>query len=366
MGEPIRVLHVITGLSSGGAESFIMNMYRNIDHDKVQFDFLLRSNDNRFADELKDNGSRVYYTASFPKHAVKNALEVKRFFQLHAYDIVHVHGNALLYMTALEEAKRVGVPCRIMHSHNSSMANLKALPIHNFNKKRIHSLATDCFACSDEAGKWMFDSDYRVIHNAVDTQKFRFDEKARNELRAEWSIPKDALVIGHIGRFWNQKNHPFLIKVFKKVQEVNPDAYLVLIGDGGNKTDIEKMVSDLNLDNRVVFAGVRADVHKALSAFDVFAFPSIYEGLSVVVMESQANGLPVICSEATSTEALFSEASVQISLEKGVEVWRDAILAAAGKRYDAESAIIAAGYDICHEAKKLQDFYCCVNKRADL
>lgn len=358
MDDPVRVLHVIAGMGSGGAEAFIMNMYRHMDHEKVQFDFLLRSSENMYEEELRNSGSRIFCTSSFPRHAWRNYREVKQFLSRHKYQIVHVHQNALLYMTALEQAKKAGVPCRIMHSHNTSMAYKQLLPIHLFNKGRIHRLATDCFACSEGAGEWMFGEGYTVIRNAIDIEKFRFDPAARERIRAEFGISGDTFVVGHVGRFWEQKNHVFLVETFLRVLEKKPDAVLFLVGSGGREEEIKKLVQSLSIADRVVFAGVRSDVHLLMSAFDVFAFPSLYEGLGIVAVEAQANGMPAVCSEAVPASALFTQQAKTLSLSAGAEAWCEQLLAFEGKRYDAAETIREAGYDICEEAKKLQDFYC--------
>ena len=358
MDSPVRVLHVIAGMGSGGAESFLMNMCRHMDRDKVQFDFLLRSNENIYTEELESMGCRVYYTASFPRHWLKNFLQTWRIIKQNHYKIIHVHANALLYVFPLMIAKKLGVPCRIMHSHNSSMAYKSALPIHQFFRNRIHRIATHCFACSEQAGEWMFPGQYEIIHNAIEVDKFRFDQTAREKIRAEWNLPADAFVIGHVGRFWEQKNHAFLLSIFSKVLQQKPNAYLVLIGEGGLEQKIRDLACDLGLRDHVLFAGVRKDVNQALSVFDVFAFPSIYEGLGIAVIEAQANGLATVCSDAVPDNAILLNNVKRISLDKGPQFWADTIMKSNTQRVEPGHQLAQAGYDINIEAKKLQDFYC--------
>lgn len=355
--KPVRVLHVLTALSSGGAESFIMNMYRNMDRDKVQFDFLLRSTENVYKEELEKMGSRVYVTAAFPRHFIQNALQTSRFFKELTYDIIHVHANALLYTFALSCAKRNGVKCRIIHSHNSAMAHMRLLPLHNANKKRIHALATDFFACSENAGKWMFDKDFTVVHNAIDLDAFSYDVQKRKKLRAELGIGDQDLVLGHIGRFAAQKNHTFLIDIFAEVAKIRPDAKLILLGDGDLREAMAQKVSQLELSDRVFFMGARKDVADLVNVFDLFVFPSLYEGLGIVALEAQANGLAVICSEAIPDQALFGMANKKRSLQESTAVWAKHILSIDIRRQDLRSKLAEAGYDIRKEAKKLQNFY---------
>lgn len=355
--KPVRVLHVLTGMTTGGAESFIMNMYRNMDRGKVQFDFLLRSAENVYKEELEKMGSRIYVTASFPKHFIQNALQTAGFFRVHRYDIIHVHANALLYTIALSCARRSGVKCRIIHSHNSAMALMWLLPIHNVNKKRIHRLATDFFACSEDAGKWMFDGEFTVVHNAIDLDAFAYDAQKRRYLREELGIGEQDLVIGHVGRFAAQKNHSFLIDIFAEVVKARPESKLVLLGDGELRGAMEDKVRKLNLSDRVLFLGARKDVADLVNVFDLFVFPSLYEGLAIVALEVQANGLPVICSDKVTDQTLFGARKHKLSLDEDVATWAKYILSVDTARQNLRSTLTEAGYDIRKEAQRLQRFY---------
>lgn len=355
--KPVRVLHILTGLSHGGAESFIVNMYRKMDKNKVQFDFLLRSQENVYQEELQSMGSRFYYTASFPRHFIQNALQTTRFFSTHHYDIVHIHANALLYTFALSCAKRYGIKCRIVHSHNSAMAHMWMLPIHCINKKRLPRMATDFFACSDAAGKWMFSEPYSVVHNAIDLDIFTFNSNSRASARAAFGIEPNDLVIGHIGRFVPQKNHAFLVEIFAQIIKSKPSSKLLLIGDGELSVEIQRKVQSLGLQNQVIFAGARKDVSYLINAMDLLVFPSVYEGLGIVAIEAQANGLPIICSEAVPEQVLFSTSSRRLSLHDSAAAWATVVLNTEAKRTDVTPFLIKAGYSAYEEAVKLQDFY---------
>lgn len=355
--KPIRVLHILTGLASGGAESFIMNMYRHIDRSKVQFDFLLRSSDNVYSEELEAMGSKVYVTASFPSHFIKNAIETSRFFKEHSYDIIHVHANALLYTYALSCAKRNGVKCRIIHSHNTAMAHMKLLPIHNANRKRITSLATDYFACSDDAGRWMFPEDFMVIPNAIDLNAFSFDNQKRENIRRDLGIGKDDFVIGHIGRYTPQKNHTFLLDIFAEVIKRKPNSRLLLLGDGELRRDMEEKATNMQLQDQVIFLGARKNVSEIINAFDIFVFPSTYEGLAVAMLEAQANGLHIVCSDMISNQTVLTSYVKKLSLSDGAPVWADHIVNADPTRNDAGDSLVRAGFEVCSAAKNLQEFY---------
>lgn len=355
--EPIRVLHILTGLTNGGAETFIMNMYRQIDREKILFDFLLRSDDNVYKDELERMGSKVYVTSSFPRHFIRNAIETSSFFKNHSYDIVHVHANALLYMFALKCAKKNGVKCRIMHSHNTAMLQMKLLPLHNFNKKRIHNLATDYFACSDDAGKWMFSGEYTVVNNAINISDFEFNGEKRKKLREQFGIKQNDLVIGHVGRFQEQKNHTFLVDIMSEVVKEQPNSKLVLIGDGDLRASIEEKVKNMGLLNNILFLGARNDVRNLMNIFDLFVLPSIYEGMPLVLIEALGNGLKILSSEAVPNFNIFNEAITTLNLSAGADYWAKEILETNVERLDMKKNIKIAGFDIVEEAKKLQEFY---------
>ena len=360
--NPVRILHVITGMGSGGAEMFLMNMYRNMDHDRVVFDFVLQSDENIYRDELLSYGSKIYRIEPYFKHYFKNHAQLKEILRS-GYSIVHVHGNALLYITPLLYAKRMGIPCRIMHSHNTSMYYKWALPYHVLNKHRLRHAASHRFACSDAAGKWMFFDDFTVIENAIDLDAFSFREESRIRVREELGIPQNAFVIGQVGRLTAVKNQQFSMKVFSEVHLSRPDSRLLFIGTGSMEKEMKEIASSMGIGEKVLFLGARKDVSRLQNAMDLFIFPSLYEGLGIVAIEAQANGLPVYCSNAIPDEALIGENIHRLSLEAGVDAWAKEILQADLNRRDNQDRLREAGYDIRYEAKKLQEFYLSVGNR---
>lgn len=356
---PIRVLQVITGMGSGGAESFLMNMYRNIDRELVQFDFLLRSRENIYEDEIESLGGRIFYTSAFPKHYFKNKREVREIVNSNDFAAVHVHANALLYMTALSEAKHANIPIRIMHSHNTSAKFKLSLPIHFINQKRLKYLATDYLACSKEAANWMFGRDCQVIKNSVDIDSFAFNESSRNRIRAELNISPNSFVLGHIGRFLQAKNHEFILDVFEKCLEFNEDSVLILVGSGELFDKIKAEVTQRELEHSVRFLGVRHDVNEVMSAFDAFIFPSKYEGLPLTLIEAQANGLPIFCSDRISKEAFICDSVHVFPLESEAEYWAKAIVNCNCERMYNIPSLRSAGFDatLKDESLKLQNLY---------
>lgn len=356
MDNRVRILHVITGMGSGGAEMFLMNMYRNMDHEKIVFDFLLQSDENLYKEELEAYGSRIWQIPPYFRRPIQNRSELKKVLQ-HGYRIIHVHANALMYITPILCAEQAGIPCRIMHSHSSSMRFKWALPYHKLNKLRIAKHATHRFACSDEAGAWMFGSDYTVIRNAVDLDRFVYRPALREQYRQELGVSDGELVIGQIGRLKELKNQAFSLDVFRRVLENRADCRLVFVGEGPDEEKLRNQARECGLSDRVSFLGVRTDVNELINAFDLLLFPSIYEGLGIVTIEAQANGLPVLCSDAVPESCALSPNMKRLSLELSPEEWAKELLSADLTRTDNRQRLADAGFDIRQEAEKLQKFY---------
>lgn len=357
MKQPLRVLQVISGMGSGGAEAFLMNMYRNVDRSKVQFDFLLRSDENIYEDEINKLGGKIYYTASFPKHYLKNKYQVRSILKNNQYEVVHVHANALFYMTALTEAKRAGVPCRIMHSHSTAPLYSWSVPIHTFNQKRIEKLTTYKFACSMGAAQWMFGKQCMVIKNAIDLEKFQYDEAARKAVRKELNISDDTFVLGHVGRFLPVKNHQFILDVFSEIVRQRENSALVLVGTGKLLSEIQRQAEQKGIAEKVLFLGVRKDVNRVLNAFDIFIFPSLYEGLGISAIESQANGLYTFCSENIPSEVYTTSLAQCLNISAGFQYWAEQILSSDTAHIDNLKKLRESGYDIREEAQRLQNIY---------
>ena len=331
-----RILHVLNGLGSGGAESFIMNVYRNIDREKIQFDFLLRTSNNSSAliKEAEKLGANIYILSSFPRHVFKNYLEVKAFFKNHKYEVIHVHANALIYITPLIIGRKYHVAKRILHSHNTNTAcGVFSNFLHYWNRNFVGLLANEYLACSNEAGKWMFkERDFLVLNNAIDVEQYVYNYKVRKDIREKLKI-KDKLVFGHVGRFVEVKNHEFLLDIFKKIVEKKSDAILILVGTGKLLNQVKEKSEKLNLQEKVLFMGERNDVNNLLQAMDGFIFPSIYEGLPFTLIEAQAAGLPILASDTVSEDVKITDCiefcSLNISpsewADKAVEILKDGI-----------------------------------------
>ena len=356
-----RVLHIFGGLGTGGTERLIMNWYRHIDRSKVQFDFLVRSTEKHYEEEILAMGGRIFYTPSFPRHFRRNYIETKRILERKEWDVIHVHGNAAMYMLPLKLAKTLGYPCRIMHSHSVKAKKEAFSLVHKYNRTKMKRYTTHRLACSKAAGEWMFgDELFQVIPNAICMEDYRFDPQARQEIRKEYAL-KDRFVLGHVGRFASPKNHMFLLEVFKAVLSRKEGSVLLLVGEGELEKEIRAKAETLGISEAVRFVQGRSDIGALMSAMDLFVLPSLYEGLGIVLIEAQVSGLPCIVSkEAYHEEVEIFPTLSKLSLNEGAETWAEQIVQASGRlpqRRLEDSVLAATGYDMKTEIKYLEKLY---------
>lgn len=359
----IRVLHVLGGLDRGGAEAMVMNLYRTIDRTQVQFDFIIHTEKKQaYYDEILALGGKIYHFPAFNGLNYFKMMNLwKLFFKDHLeYKILHSHvrSYASLYLPI---AKNAGLKT-IIHSHNTSSGKgLKAI-VKFCLQRGLRKNVDYYFACSDVAGKWLFgeeitkQSNYQVLNNAIDVEKYAYSEMSRKKIRDEFNL-KNELVVGHVGRFHPQKNHSFLVDIFAEIHKKRPDSVLMLVGTGDLMDSVKEKVAELKLDDSVIFTGSRADVNELLSAFDVFVFPSLFEGLPVTLVEVQAAGLPCFSSDTVTKEVDFDRKINYISLDKDAAYWADEIINGKPERLDHTEAIRKAGYDIQYTVKELTSFY---------
>ena len=367
METPVRVLQVIGIMNRGGAETMIMNLYRNIDKTKVQFDFVVHSNDKGlFDDEIEELGGKIYHC---PRYVIKNHLSYKswwnNFFKEHSSEYIAVHGHigstASIYLSI---AKRYDL-FTIAHSHNTDgKIGIKDF-IYKIFTLNTRNIADFFFACSQAAGVDRFgkkiatnEKIYKVLNNAINLDEFCYDENKKISIRNEFKLGDDALIIGHIGRFNEQKNHKFLIDIAKSTINKNKKVVFILVGDGSLKPEIESLVDKYEIRKNVIFTGVRSDVSNFYSGFDLFLFPSFYEGLPVTVIEAQASGLKCLLSDTITKEVDITGLVEYMSLNNSAEKWAEKILSIIPyDRVNTSDKIISAGYDINTTAKQLTDFY---------
>lgn len=360
MERPIRILHVVTHMERGGLETMLMNYYRNIDRTKVQFDFLVhREYESAYDKEILSLGGKIYHISRLIPWSKKYKKELKTFLNNHKeYQIIHVHQDCLSSI-ALKCAKECGIPIRLAHSHSKNQdINIQYI-IKKIYMKKIPKYTTNLFACSKEAGDWMFSgAKYHIINNAILTKKFIYNEQIRKNVRKKLKI-KNELILGHVGRFNYPKNHEFIVEVFYELHKINQNSKLLLIGTGKLKNNIESKVGEFKIKDDVIFLENRNDINELMQAMDAFIFPSLYEGLGIVAIEAQATGLQVYKSNNVPQECVVTPNVYSLSLEKSAKFWAENILEKTKdfNRCDTSKMIKKEGYDIEEQAVLLQNFY---------
>lgn len=359
MGEPIRVLHVVTYMGRGGLETMIMNYYRNIDRSKVQFDFLTHRGERwDYDDEIERLGGKIYHLPRLNPFSLRYLNALDDFFKEHKeYKIVHCHQDCLSGIV-LKYAKKNGVPFTIAHSHSSNQNKDLKYIIKLIAKKSIPKYADYLFACGKEAGEWMFNTDdFTILNNAIDTKRYIYNEEKSLRMKEKLGI-KGKFVIGHVGRFRQEKNHSFIIDVFKDVCEKDPNSILLLVGDGPLEEDIRRKVYDLGLLDKVKFLGARDDVNDLMQSMDVFILPSLYEGIPLTMIESQASGLDCVISDKVPKECIVTQNIKVISLEESPKYWANEIIKTKNrKRRKSYNEIQNSKFDIKSNARWLEEFY---------
>ena len=353
----IRVLEVVNDMQRAGLETMLMNYYRNIDRNQIQFDFLThRPYEGDYDQEIKSLGGKIYHAPRlYPQNYPAYFKYMKKFFENHPeYQIVHSHIDAMSYLP-LRAAKTAGIPIRIAHSHNTSIDKDFKYPLKVYFKHQISKVANYYAACGQAAGKFLFPGkSFKFIPNAIEPDNFLFNEQIRQEYRTKLGFTAKNFVIGHVGRLSYQKNHKFLIKVFDEVHKKEPNARLVLVGVGEKEKVIRKQVHELQLDKYVQFLGKRNDVAKLYQAFDVFVMPSLFEGIPVVGIEAQFSGLPIVFSDKVPKEVAFTDQCTFLSLNESFNNWASVILR---KKRNSSNNIISNLYDIRYAVTILENYY---------
>lgn len=363
--EPIRVAQIIGKWIGGGVESVVMNYYRHIDRTKIQFDFICDNDSTDIPyEKIEKLGGKVILIPPYQK-IVSYYKELVKVLKQEKYKIVHSHINTLSVFS-LFAAKCAGVPIRIAHSHSTTnKKEFKKNLLKNVLKPFSKLFATNYMCCSELAGRWLFGNreydkgNVFLLNNAIDLDKFKYDEKIRKEKRRELNIGEDAFVIGHIGRFVEQKNHSFLIDIFNEVHKQNKDSILLLVGQGPLMDEIKEKVNKLELTDFVKFLGQRVDANELYQVFDVFCFPSLYEGLGMVLIEAQVAGVSCVASTEVPRIAKICNDINFIRLDEDSKAWCKLILENKDRKNRCGHTQEAreGGYDICKESIRLEKKY---------
>lgn len=372
--KAIRVLHVFHGMDCGGAENMVMNLYRRINRDYVQFDFLVHTEKKCFFDdEINRLGGRIFrapYFNGLNLKAYKNSLN--SFFSSHK-EISIVHGHlgscASIY---LDVAKKYGC-YTIAHCHSSKPTNVSIKNIaYRLSTYRVRGIADYFIGCSLKAGEYRYgkkittSNRFSVLNNAIDTDLYVYSAKKRESVRKKLGVSPETVIIGHVGRFTYAKNHEYLLSVFKLLTDKRKNVKLLLIGDGELRAEIENTIRSYAMTDSVILTGVINNVAEYLQAMDVFVFPSRFEGLPVSVIEAQAAGLPCVISDRITKEVSVTELVEYISIDGEVKSWIEAIekLINNNKRKNRKADIVKAGYDIDATTDWIMKLYINSSKRA--
>lgn len=362
----LRVLQVGMTRNLGGIETYLIEQFRHLDKSKIDYDFVNITGEYSicYEDEILASGSKIFKVVSRHKNPL---LHYWQWFNIllqnkGVYDVIVLNTNSLEYVFPLVLGKVFGIPVRVIHSHNSGFENKQGLArrlLVGMNKKLLAWSANLRFACSQFAGQWMFkDNPYHVIYNAIDIHKYDADLLVREETRNALGLHTE-LTLLHVGRFSYQKNHSFLLDIFKEVHRIQPDSVLLLVGDTTEEseflTEVKRKIKAYGLENVVRLLGRRDDVNKIMQAADVLVMPSFFEGLTVVGIEAQASDLPLLLSDTVTKELGLLPSTQFISLEAGPTAWAEAIVNS--KQHNRQSRyeeLKAAGYDIGNETERVE------------
>ena len=362
----LRVLQVGMTRNLGGIETYLIEQFRHLDKSKIDYDFVNITGEYSicYEDEILASGSKIFKVVSRHKNPL---LHYWQWFNIllqnkGVYDVIVLNTNSLEYVFPLVLGKVFGIPVRVIHSHNSGFENKQGLArrlLVGMNKKLLAWSANLRFACSQFAGQWMFkDNPYHVIYNAIDIHKYDADLAVRDEMRQALNLDT-ALTLLHVGRFSYQKNHSFLLDIFKEVHSIQPDSVLLLVGDTTEEseflTEVKRKIKAYGLENVVRLLGRRDDVNKIMQAADVLVMPSFFEGLTVVGIEAQASDLPLLLSDTVTKELELLPSTQFISLDAGAKAWAEVIVNS--KQHNRRSRyeeLKAAGYDIGFETERVE------------
>lgn len=365
MGKQIRVLHVLGTTNLGGAESRIMDLYRHIDREKIQFDFLIHTTKEGFFDqEIKQLGGKIYYLPSFRVYnyfAYKKAC--REFFAAHReFQVVqgHMTSTASIYLPI---AKKAGVPMTIAHARSAGVDKGIKGWITKLLRRNLYRKCDFMFSCSDLAAEAVFgrkrvqEEKVIILPNAIDTNAFAADERVREKIRQELAVSEN-FVIGHVGRFHYAKNHDYLIDVFMEIKKIQNNAVLLLLGDGPLRLEIEKKVEDLGIEKSVLFLGNQSPIAPYYQAMDAFVFPSHFEGMPGTVVEAQAAGVPCFISSTITKGVKATELVRFLDITEAPVVWAEKVLKfPKTERTQVTQIMVENGYDVSTQAKRYEAFY---------
>ncbi len=350
-----RVLCILSSMNAGGAETFLMKIYRAIDREKYQMDFCLNSKDNYYGKEIKSYGGKIFYIPEKSKSLTEFKRGLTKIIKENNYKyVLRIGANAMSFMD-LKVAKKAGAEVLAVRSSNSSSGGgIKNAVAHFIGRLLYEKYINVKIAPSTEAAEFTFGKNSvkkgraHLLHNAIDIDKYLFNQAARESVREELDI-SDKLVVGHIGRFAPQKNHEFLLDIFGEISKREKNAVLLLVGTGELQEKIKKKAHDMEIADKVMFLGVRSDIPKILSAMDIFLFPSFFEGMPNTVIEAQGSGLSCIIADTITKEADITGLVEYMPLSADKEAWAKKCIdtmKSIGERRNTKEDFVREKYDI--------------------
>lgn len=365
MTKPLRVLQVLGGTALGGAESRIMDIYRNMDRTKLQFDFVVHNTkEDHYNQEIRLLGGKIY---RIPKFRFYNIFAYRKawqhFFREHS-EFAAVHGHmtstAAIYLPI---AKRNGVPITIAHARSAGTDPGFKGKLTKWLRRNLYEKADYCFTCSEIAGDAVFGKqnmqkgEIQIIPNAIEVDKYLYDDVIRTRIREEYGL-QDAYVIGHVGRFHYAKNHIFLLDIFAEIWKKKENARLLLLGEGALMPEIKEKAAKLGILNKIIFAGNHTNVDDFYQAMDYLVFPSHFEGLPGTVVEAQAAGLRCLISDKITQEVSVTNLVSTLSLQDDATVWADYVIEHQDYARTRDVSLLkAAGFDVKAQVVQLMEFY---------
>lgn len=364
MKEPERIL--INGLSrdevKGGVESYVINLYRHCDRQKLQFDFISSNNKKMaYAEEIQDLGGRIFQIPRIRDGAIAHYRGLHYVYSSQHYaGAYYATGVKLLNLDFFKYAKKYDVPVRVLHSHNSAQMPVSALDKWREEnvEHRMDKYINTYFACSKEAGKWMFGSrPYTVLSNGIDTQQFLYQQDKRSELRKQYRLD-GKLVVGTVGRLAKEKNPFYILEIFAELKKINSNVVFLHVGDGPLRGQLEKKAQELEIENEYHFVGQTDRVTDYLNTMDVFLLPSKFEGFPIVLIEAQSAGLPCFVSNNITHDCKLTDRLYFLDINRKPSDWAYKVNQIdPNKRKDQSSIIVNAGYDIHQTAQKFQNYF---------
>lgn len=361
--KKIKVL--VFGLSDnyGGMEAYVYNSYKHMDKDKIQFDFIdttPNGSEMAYAKEYKKMNSTIYKITKRSVDWRKSNKDIIQILKNNKYDYIHLHVMNFMWWEPITLAYKYSSAKIIVHSHNSRIDYnhfFKNLILDSIGRFKVRKIKYLCLACGEDAGKYLFkNKSFIVMENGIDIKKYSFSEKNREKIRAEFKIDNNCTLFGHVGNFYVAKNYPKLLDIFNEYIKLDKNAKLILVGNYNNDPSVKKRVQEMKLENNVIFAGLRNDVNELYSAFDIFLFPSFYEGLSISMIEAQIAGLKCFASNTIDKKTKITENVSFIDITADSKTLAE-FIHENNKKINRNKIVFDEKYDVINSSQKLEKFY---------